>query len=217
MKKNTIAIVPAFNEERTIGIVIKNLLNYVNEVIVVSDCSSDNTLKISKKFKALVLKNKLNMGPDYSTEKGIKLALKLNYKYILTFDADDQHPYKKIPIFLSKLEKNEADIVIGQRKVFPRFAEYFYSFYAKSKIGVPDPVNGFKAIRSDVIKKIGYFDNIDSLTSQVLFNAYKIGYKIENVKINVKDRKDQPRIGGIFKSNFKILRSLIKIMLFNKI
>ena len=213
MKKNTIAIVPAFNEEKTIGKVIKNLLKYVNEVIVVSDCSSDNTLKISKKFNALVLNNKFNMGPDYSIEKGIKLALKLNYKYILTFDADDQHPYEKIPTFLKKLEKNEADIIIGQRKVFPRFAEYFYSFYAKSKIGVPDPINGFKAIRSDVIKKIGYFDNIDSLTSQVLFNAYKVGYKLENVKINVKDRKDKPRIGGMFKSNFKILKSLIKIML----
>ena len=78
---------------------------------------------------------------------------------------------------------------------------------------MPHPINGFKAIRSDVIKKIGYFDNIDSLTSQVLFNAYKVGYKLENVKINVKDRKDKPRIGGMFKSNFKILKSLIKIML----
>ena len=215
MKKNTIAIVPAFNEEKTIGNVIKNLLNYVNEVIVVSDCSSDNTLKISKKFNALVLKNKINMGPDYSTEKGIKLALKLNYKYILTLDADGQHPYEKIPIFLKKLEKNEADIIIGQRKIFPRLAEYFFSFYSKSKIGVPDPINGFKAIRSDVIRKIGYFDKYNSLTSEILFNSYKNKYKIVSVPIRVKKRFDTPRIGGLIKSNIKIMRSLILTILKN--
>ena len=131
----------------------------------------------------------------------------------MTFDADGQHPYDKIPIFLKKLENNKTDIVVGQREIFPRLTEYFFSFYANSKIGVPDPINGFKAIKVDVIKKIGYFDRINSLTSQVLFNAHRLGCKIQNVKIKVKERKDQPRIGGIFKSNFKILKSLIKIML----
>lgn len=213
MKKKTIAIVPAFNEEDTIGKVVKKLHKYVNKVIVVSDASWDKTESIAKKNKAIVIKNKKNMGPDKSIEKGIKKALNLKYKFLITFDADDQHPFKKIPIFLEKLRSNKADIVVGQRKEFPRFSEYLFSIYSKNKIGVPDPINGFKAIKSDIIKKIGYFDKIESLTSQILFNAHRSGCKIQNVKINVKKRKDEPRIGGIIKSNYKILKSLTRIIL----
>lgn len=213
MKKKTIAIVPAFNEETTIGYVVRKLYKYVHKVIVVSDASWDKTEIIARKNKAIVIKNKMNLGPDKSTEKGIKKALSLKYKFFITFDADDQHPYKKIPIFLKKLRLNKADIVVGQRKKFPRFSEYLFSFYSKNKIGVPDPINGFKAIKSDVIKKIGYFDKIDSLTSQILFNAHRLGCKIQNVKINVKEREDEPRIGGIIKSNYKILKSLVRIIL----
>lgn len=213
MKKKTIAIVPAFNEEDTIGKVVKKLHKYVNKVIVVSDASWDKTESIAKKNKAIVIKNKKNMGPDKSIEKGIKKALNLKYKFLITFDADDQHPFKKIPIFLEKLRSNKADIVVGQRKEFPRFSEYLFSIYSKNKIGVPDPINGFKAIKSDIIKKIGYFDKIESLTSQILFNAHRSGSKIQNVKINVKKRKDESRIGGIIKSNYKILKSLTRIIL----
>ena len=49
MKKKTVAIVPAFNEETTIGRVVKKLFKYVDNVIVVSDGSKDNTIKIAKK------------------------------------------------------------------------------------------------------------------------------------------------------------------------
>ncbi len=213
MKKKTIAIVPAFNEQATIGHVVKNLRRYVHRVIVISDASWDKTERIAKKNKAIVLKNKVNLGPDKSTEKGINKALNLKYKFLITFDADGQHPYNKIPTFLKKLNSNKADIVVGQRKWFPRFSEYFFSFYSKNKIGVQDPINGFKAIKSEVVKKIGYFDKIDSLTSQILFNADRLGFKIQNVKINVKKREDEPRIGGIIKSNYKILKSLIRVMM----
>ena len=113
--------------------------------------------------------------------------LNLKYKFFITFDADGQHPYK-IPIFLGKLSSNKADIVVSQRKEFPRF-QYLFSFYSTEKIGVPDPINGFKAIKSEVVNKIGYFDKIDSLTSQILFNAHRLGCKIKNIKINVKKEK----------------------------
>ena len=212
MKKKTIAIVPAFNEEATIGYVVRKLHKYVHKVIVVSDASWDKTEIIARKNKAIVIKNKTNLGPDKSIEKGIKKVLNLKYKFFITFDADGQHPYKKIPIFLEKLRSNKADIVVGQRKEFPRFSEYLFSFYSTEKIGVPDPINGFKAIKSDIINKIGYFDKIDSLTSQILFNAHRLGCKIKNIKINVKKREDEPRIGGIIKSNYKILKGLIRIM-----
>ena len=86
-EKKTIAIVPAFNEQATIGHVVKNLRRYVHKVIVISDASWDKTERIAKN-KAIVLKNKINLGPSKSTEKGINKALNLKYKFLITFDAD---------------------------------------------------------------------------------------------------------------------------------
>ena len=201
MKKKTVAVVPAFNEETTIGDVVKKLSKYVDKIIVVSDGSNDNTIKIAKKNKAIVLKNSYNQGPDNAIEKGIIKAKKLKYKFIVTFDADGQHPYEKIPLFINKLYKNKADIVVASRKKFPRFSEYIFSLYSNMKIKVHDPINGFKAF------------NINGLTSQILFNAKKRGFKICSIPIKVKKRNDDPRIGGLLKSNYKILRSLIRIFL----
>ena len=99
MKKKTIAIVPAFNEEATIGYVVRKLHKYVHKVIVVSDASWDKTEIIARKNKAIVIKNKTNLGPDKSIEKGIKKVLNLKYKFFITFDADGQHPTKKYQFF----------------------------------------------------------------------------------------------------------------------
>ena len=215
MKNKTIAIVPAFNEEKTIKKVIINLRRYVKNVIVIDDASKDCTYKIAKKLKAIVLKNKKNLGPDKSIEKGIKKAGALNYKFIITFDADDQHPYNQIPKFLNLIKKEKADIVVGERKKLPRISEYFFSLYASTKINVPDPINGFKAFKYEIIREIGYFDKYNSLTSEILFNAYKKKYKIISVPINIKKRFDVPRIGGLINSNIKIMRSLIITILKN--
>lgn len=215
MKNRTVAIVPAFNEEKTIRKVILKLKKYVKNVIVVDDASKDRTYKISKKLKAIVLRNKKNLGPDKSIEKGIKRAGALNYKFIITFDADDQHPYNQIPKFLNLIKEKKADIVVGERKKLPRISEYFFSFYSNYKINVADPINGFKAFRYEIIRKIGYFDKYNSLTSEILFNSYKNKYKIISIPIKIKKRFDSPRIGGLIKSNMKIMRSLIITILKN--
>ncbi len=216
MKNETVAIIPAFNEEKTIENVIKNTLVYVNKIIVVSDGSSDNTVKKSKSNNVLVIENKKNLGPALATEKGIQKAIELGFKYLVTIDADGQHPYDQIPVFLEKLRKNEGDIVVACRDKFPRFSEYLFSYYSTKRIGVKDPLNGFKAIKGEVIKEIGYFDKIEAMTSQVLFNAKKKGFKLISIPIRVNLREDNPRIGGTIKSNFKILGSLIR-MFYNDI
>ena len=81
MKKKTVAIVPAFNEEKTISTVIKNLKSYVDRVIVVDDFSTDKTYKIAIKSNAITLRNKKNLGPDKSIEVGLKKAKRLKLPF----------------------------------------------------------------------------------------------------------------------------------------
>ena len=65
--------------------------------------------------------------------------------------------------------------------------------------------------RKEVIKKIGFFDTLNSMTSEILFESYYRNFKILNYPINVKKRKDEPRLGGVIVSNIKMFISLLKV------
>ena len=69
-----VIIVPAYNEEKTIYKVVSSLIKY-SDVIVVDDCSTDNTSKIAKDCGALLIKNSKNEGYEKSIEKGLFLSL----------------------------------------------------------------------------------------------------------------------------------------------
>lgn len=88
MKLKVSAIVPAFNEEKNIAANLNTLINskYIDEVICVNDASTDNTLKILKRIKGIILlNNKKNRGKAYSVSKGIKRA---SGDIVVLIDAD---------------------------------------------------------------------------------------------------------------------------------
>jgi len=209
--KKIVAIIPAYNEETTIKNVILSLQKFVNKIIVVNDCSVDQTAEIAKKCGTYVITNLYNMGPSKSLNVGIKKALKLNADILVTVDADGQHPIKILPKFIQLIKKKKFDIVVGCRKKLPRFTEVLFSYYSKNKIGVNDPINGFKVFRREVILKIGYFDKLDSMTSEILFESYYHNFRIFNYPIKVYERKDAPRLGGILVSNLKMFIALLKV------
>lgn len=209
--KKIIAIIPAYNEETTIKKVILSLQKFVNIIIVVNDCSKDQTAEIAKKCGTYVITNLNNMGPSKSLNIGIKKALKLNADILVTIDADGQHPIKILPKFIQLIKKKKFDVVVGFRKKLPRFTEVLFSCYSKYKIGVNDPINGFKVFTREVILKIGYFDKLNSMTSEILFESYYHNFKIFNYPIKVNKRKDVPRLGGIFVSNLKMFIALLKV------
>ena len=105
--KKIIAIIPAYNEETTIKKVILSLQKFVNIIIVVNDCSKDQTAEIAKKCGTYVITNLNNMGPSKSLNIGIKKALKLNADILVTIDADGQHPIKILPKFIQLIKKKK--------------------------------------------------------------------------------------------------------------
>ena len=123
-----ICIIPAYNEEMSIGKVISK--SKYGDVLVINDGSKDQTKKIAKDCGAIVLNNIFNDGYDISILKGIEFALKKKYNYILTIDADGQHPTNIINKFLYFIKK-DYDLVIGNRKKFPRFSENYLIFTQK--------------------------------------------------------------------------------------
>jgi glycosyltransferase involved in cell wall biosynthesis len=117
--QNTVVsvIIPAYNEERTIGSVIEETIQIMGalglpyEIIVVDDGSSDRTKEIANRYKAAVLSNGKNQGKGYALRKGFQHA---QGDIIVTIDVDGAHNPKEIPSLINPLF-NGADIVAGSR------------------------------------------------------------------------------------------------------
>ena len=92
------------------------------------------------------------MGVDYSLNKGFIYAAKNNYTHVITIDADGQHN----PTYIKKIKKylnDKFDLVITDRKVFPRFSEKLFSLFSKKTIGVNDLLSGLKRVVTAVMLK----------------------------------------------------------------
>ena len=110
-------IIPAYNEEKTIGNVIKETISIMDgqlmpyEVIVVNDGSTDQTGQVASKHKARVLSNEKNRGKGYSIRKALEQA---QGDIIITIDSDGEHNPKEIPDLLDPV-LGGIDVVSGSR------------------------------------------------------------------------------------------------------
>ena len=210
--KEIIIIIPAYNEEKTIGSVISGAKKYCN-VLVVNDSSTDKTEEIAKKNGASIIRNERNMGYDTTLNRGIAEAAK-SADVVMIMDADGQHNPDDIPKMLSLIEGNKADFVIGIRPWRIRLSEKIYRRFSKWKIGVIDPLCGFKAFRADVYKKIGYYDSMRSIGTEFMFAVKRNGYRIGQVEISLNPRVDIPRFegGSSLKAELSIFLAMVKVM-----
>ena len=209
------AIIPAYNEEKTIEEVIKRVKNYAFP-IVVDDGSKDRTFEIAKKL-AITIKHKRNMGKGFAVRSGIEFILK-NYKdveAIVLIDADLQHLPEEIPKLVKKLKY--YDFVQGCRnwKEVPfrhKFANFLWRLVFNIFFGanVKDLGNGFIAMKPYVAKSIlnelggGYIIEARML-KKCIENNFKIGYQ----KVTVKYYKKSRILRGI-KVTFGILFYILK-------
>ncbi len=107
-----ITIIPAYNEENTIGKVIKGVKNY-SDVLVVNDGSTDHTSSLASNEGVKVLNHTKNMGKGAALKTGLKYAIKEDYDRIVLLDGDGQHDPTYIPLLLKGMEN--ADVIIGSR------------------------------------------------------------------------------------------------------
>jgi glycosyltransferase involved in cell wall biosynthesis len=109
-------VIPAKNEGRRIGPVIKKCkeLGY-EHVVVVDDGSSDNTREVALQAGAQVVQHIINLGAGAATQTGIVWALQKGAEIIVTLDADHQHFPEDIPRLINRLTNSHSEIVIGSR------------------------------------------------------------------------------------------------------
>jgi len=199
-KLNNIAIlIPAYNEEKYIGQVIKNCALYKLDIIIVDDGSIDQTAKTVKqlqqsgKYRLIFLQHSKNKGKGAALGTGFKYTVKNNYQGVITLDADAQHNTKEIEYFLQMVKKEKPDLIIGSRfqntkgMPFIRLAtNYFTSWIISALAGkkVEDVQSGFRYISTKVIKNIELKTKHFETEPELILKACWLNYQVKNVPIS---------------------------------
>lgn len=200
-------VVPARNEEETIGQVLLGVQNMTDDLVVVDGQSSDRTVSIARNYGARVLQ-------DNGLGKGdaIRVALAAVRHPITVFiDADGSHDPKDIPKLVAPIETDEADLVMGSRmlggseELFGSISEVIrlmgslvisLSINYRYGLRLTDYQNGFRAIRTEVGRTIGLTSNITTIEQEMAMKCLKHHYRVTEVPTHEYRRK-----GGVTKIN----------------
>ena len=159
----SVAIIPAYNEETRVGNVVRDVQNFVDEVIVIDDGSHDDTAAVAEQSGAIVLQHLENCGAGAATMTGIDAARLRNADIIVTLDADEQHSPEDIPDLLRPILEHQADIAFanrfGQRNHIPfirRLANAVGNMITFAATGkwVSDSQCGFKVFGPKAVKEV---------------------------------------------------------------
>ncbi len=115
--EKVLVIIPAYNEERPIGKVVRNVRVSLPQadVLVINDGSTDRTSSEARQAGAMVLDLPCNMGLGVAVQSGFIFAQNKGYRFVARMDGDGQHRPEELSALLAPLQRGEADIVVGSR------------------------------------------------------------------------------------------------------
>jgi glycosyltransferase involved in cell wall biosynthesis len=112
-------LIPAYNEQGAVGGVVNEVHAAMPgvPVLVVDDCSTDDTMLVARAAGARVLGLPHHLGLGGAVQAGYKLAFELGFDNVIRVDGDGQHDPRDIPKMLEALEREGCEMVIGSRFV----------------------------------------------------------------------------------------------------
>lgn len=190
--------VPAYNEERLITTVIETMPDFVDQIIVVDDCSTDSTYETVQKFgdkRTVLMKTGQNRGVGGATVLGYKKALELGSDIVVKMDGDAQMRSEYLGELLDPLIEEDYSYTKGNRFLLPEFlvqmprgrllgnvALTFMTKLASGYWHIFDPQNGFTAIKTDALKRL----NLGELHQRFFFENDML-YQLNLQNARVKD------------------------------
>ena len=192
--KITIGI-PAYNEEKSIALIITKLKKITDSIIVCDDGSSDMTAEISKNLGATVISHKKNMGYGVAINSIFQKSKELNVDLLVTFDADGQHRVEDVQKVIEPIKNNVADLVIGSRFLdkksdVPNYRKIGIKVITKVtnasiRKKLTDSQSGFRAYNGQVLSQISPSDMGMGISTEILIKSSSKGLRIMEVPITI--------------------------------
>ncbi len=192
------AIIPAYNEAKSIATIIQQTKQYVSKVYVIDDCSTDDTAEIARQHGAEVIQHSVNGGPGAALQSGCNTAAANGFKYIVQVDGDGQHDPKYIPEMLKIAQI--CDMVIASRflnkshKSYPLVRRLGISFFTRlvnllTQACVTDVTSGYRVFRTESLNRLNPALNRHWAIAQTMEAANK-GLRIKEVSAEMPVRNE---------------------------
>ena len=191
-KVGVLAGIAAYNEARYVGSIVLQAKQYVDQVIVVDDGSTDNTAKVAELAGAAVIRHAENRGKGAAIQSILAEAKKRNPDILVLLDADAQHDPNEIPILLKPISEG-FDLVIGSREAqkdkTPRYRRIGQKVLLRStrfasKTNISDSESGFRALSPKAINELELKENGFAIESEMITRAADKNLKITEVPIS---------------------------------
>ncbi len=219
-------IIPAFNEENSIAKVVKDIPSIVDEVIVVSNNSTDNTEKNAKNAGATVLKES-KKGYGYACLKGMNYISKQEIKpdIIVFLDGDYSDYPEELTDLITPIKKNEVDFVIGARvkrlreegSMTPQqiFGNWLATFLMKILFGAKfTDLGPFRAIKYTTLLALNMEDKTYGWTVEMQLKILKQKIAYKEIPVKYRNRIGVSKVSGTVKGSIfagvKILSWIFK-------
>jgi dolichol-phosphate mannosyltransferase len=198
--KKVMALIPAYNEEGKIGIVVRDTpRDVVAAIVVVDDGSSDRTAEEARAAGAVVLRHVRNRGVGAALRTGLDYALEHGFEVVVIMGGDDQDNPGEMTRLLAMIDQG-FDFVQGSRYLaggetvnipwFRWITTGFYSFLFKVLVQFPisDGTNGFRAFRTTILRdeRINLHQHwLDTyeLEPYLFYKAIQCGYRVTEVPV----------------------------------
>jgi glycosyltransferase involved in cell wall biosynthesis len=215
-----IALIPAFNEERFIGSLVLQALQFVDQVIVVDDGSNDRTRRIAERAGALVIHHTTNQGKAAAVNTGFKALRNLAPRAVVMLDGDGQHNPEDIPAVIEPILAGTADIVVGSRflsirndiPLYRQIGQHGLTMTTNLTSGVwlTDSQSGFRALSCRAIERLFFLQRGFSIESEMQFLALEHKLRVVEVPINVIYAEPPKR--NPFQHGVQVLNGILRLM-----
>ncbi len=211
-----IVILPAYNECRGIGTMVRSACVLVEEVIVVDDGSQDETAVVANHAGARVLQHRLNLGQGAALRTGTEAALQLDADVVIHMDADGQHDSSCLPSLLEPIQRGVADVVFGSRflgdapgipwtrRALLEGARLFNVLGLGIPRRVTDPQSGLRAMTRDAALKISFKQDRMAHCSEILRLVTRSNLRWVEVPVSVRYTDESLSKGQTSMDAFKI-------------
>ena len=216
---SALVIIPALNESRTIGQLVRELrqIGFEN-ILVIDDGSTDQTFEIAQKSGAQVVRHSINCGMGAATQTGIIAGLldSQNFEFFLTIDADLQHCPEDLQRVFQSLKYH--DCVIGSRflqknsiplsrRIGNRLAFFLTGIFFG--VWVSDSQSGLRGLRRNVAQKLPLHGGGFEYCSEFCRAVSRTGFPISEIPISVRYSPESLAKGQNFAEG---LATICKIM-----
>jgi hypothetical protein len=216
-----VAGMPAFNEQKYVGSLVLKVRQYVNEVFIVDDGSSDDTVKVAKLAGADVIQHEKNMGYGAAIRDILAEAKKRNADVLVVLDTDAQHNPDEIPGIIKPVLENNADLVVGtrqkQKEKIPFYRRIGQNVITSSVKVLSDGENltdtecGFRAFSRKALDILELRENGMAVSAETVAEAVRKKLVIKQVPISVTYSQDSSTLNPLM-HGVGVLASVISMI-----